>query len=44
MMWAVSGDGWLCVRHASEKVDCVVGTRAIKSYALKHGAFAGVWI
>ena len=35
MIWAVTWDGRLCVRHAEENVLCVVGIRAIKSYALK---------
>lgn len=30
-MWAVSGEGRLWVRHASEKVAIVVGVRAIRS-------------
>ena len=40
MICGVSGEGKLCVKQASENVLCVVGTRAIKSYAWNSETFA----
>lgn len=39
-MWAVRGEGRLCVRHAEENVAVVVGTRAMISYGSKTAVFA----
>lgn len=43
MICAVSGEGRLCVRQASENVLCVVGTRAIKSYVWNRETFAFIY-
>lgn len=43
MMCAVKGEGRLCVRHASEKVACVVGTRLRRSYPLKKVVYALIY-
>ena len=39
MMWAVRGEGWVCVRQAREKEPAVVGRRAMRSYGEKSDAF-----
>ena len=40
MMWAVKGEGRLCVRHAAENVAAVVGASAMRSYGSTMDAFA----
>ena len=39
MMWAVRGEGCVCVRQAREKDAAVVGRRAMRSYGEKSDAF-----
>ena len=39
IMCAVSGDGFVCSRHAEEKETAVVGSSAIRSYGANNAAF-----